>query len=505
MGFRFVLFLFCIILIPSLWSYAAGGESNLPDTEQFFKSVIEADVVFVGQYLQGGQTKARVRKIKNIIGSVSEEIIITEIDNQKHWRMHRFAYQPHTQYIFIVRKAGDSFALHPDSVSVPVMGDKVNFSFSAPYRTNFWQLFNVDLFEAVVKALREKVSGDISETTEELIRGLFKKYIAEKETNSLKAIIPAAAYLSVKLDEGEYVKLVEQPDMLGCLAVKFSARVMGHLFFKKHVLSKVTNLSPDSQIAAAKGAAMTDAKESVREFSELLRSSEMYIPASSECFPTDSPEPNKTAFLRTIIELDTTDTKKIIQRELTTEDVRWLSAILHIVSEYEGADLIELVLAASVNERSSERKLEYAGYFERIKSKDSAATLIALFDRNENLFWKKIILSTLGKYGYEESLPFLVKVMKDSPNEEIRTTAAVAVGSLDKKEGVVPLYEFIKREKSILAKSIAVDAMAQIADKSVQEYLKKIITEEENKKIREQAANAIEDNLFILRYGRKKQ
>ncbi|HSA34077.1 MAG TPA: HEAT repeat domain-containing protein, partial [bacterium] len=213
----------------------------------------------------------------------------------------------------------------------------------------------------------------------------------------------------------------------------------------------------------------------------------------------------KKIFLQAVIELDTPETAKIISRELATEDTAWLSTILSTLADYEGADLVQLALRAAVNERSSERKLEYANYFDRVKSKESAAVFISLFDKNENLFWKKLILSTIGKYGYEESLPFLVKVMQESPNEEVRTTAAMAVGSLDKKDGVLPLYEFIKREKSVLAKSIAVDSMAQIADKSVQTYLKKIITEEENKKIREQAANAMEDNLFILRYGRKKQ
>jgi len=280
---------------------------------------------------------------------------------------------------------------------------------------------------------------------------------------------------------------------------------MGDIFFKKHVLSKLKALPQDAQIAAAKSAALTDAKESVREISDMLKTTELYNPASSECFPEETPASNKKVFLQAVIELDTPDTKKIIARELATEDVQWLSSILGTLSEYEGADLIELTLAASINEHSSERKLEYANYFEKIKSKESAAVLISLFDKNDNLFWKKIILSTLGKYGYEESLAFLVKVMQESQNEEVRSTAAIAVGSLDKKEGVLPLYEFVKREKSILAKSIAVDALAQIADKSVQVYLKKIITEEDQKKIREQAANALEDNLFILRYGRKKQ
>ncbi|HOW52188.1 MAG TPA: HEAT repeat domain-containing protein [bacterium] len=505
MLFRRLFFVACLAMLVLPTGLTAGEDNDAFDTAQFFKSIVESDVIFVGEYLQGGQTKGRVRRIKNIFGSVPDETIITEIDNQKYWRNHRFSYQPRTQYIFIAKKDGDAFALHPDSISVPVMSDKINFSLGTPYYNNFWQLFNLDLFETVVAAAREKVTGGIQPATEEKFQELFKKYIAAKEINSLKALIPSAAQLSLRLDETEYGKLVTQTDMLGCLAVKFSAQVMGDLFFKKNVLSKLKTLPQDAQIAAAKCAATTDAKESVRELSDILKAAELYNPASSECFPEEAPASNKKAFLQTIIELDTPDTKKIIARELSTEDVQWLSSILLTLSEYEGADLIELALAASISEHSSERKIEYASYFDRIKSKESAAVLIALFEKNDNLFWKKIILSTLGKYGYEESLPFLIKVMQESQNEEVRTTAAIATGSLDKKEGIVPLYDFIKREKSILAKSIAVDALAQIADKSVQAYLKKIITEEDNKKIREQAANALEDNLFILRYGRKKQ
>ncbi len=505
MLFRRLFFVVCLTIFILPAGLAAGEGTDAFDTAQFFDSIVGSDVVFVGEYLQGGQTKGRVRKIKNIFGSVPDEMIVTEIDNQKHWVNHRFSYQPRTQYIFIAKKVGSDFALHADSISVPVMTDKVNFSFGTPYYNNFWQLFNLELFEAVVAAVREKATGGIQPATEEKLQELFKKYVAAKEINSLKALIPAVAYLSLHLDETEYGKLVGQADMLGCLAVKFSAQVMGDLFFKKHVLSKLKALPQDAQIAAAKCAAATDAKESVRELSEMLKSMELYNPASSECFPEETPPSNKRVLLQAVIELDTPDTKKIIARELGTEDVQWLSSILATLSEYEGADLIELVMNASVNEHSSERKLEYANYFEKIKSKESAAVLINLFDKNDNLFWKKIILSTLGKYGYEESLAFLVKVMQESQNEEVRTTAAISVGSLDKKEGVVPLYDFIKREKSILAKSIAVDALAQIADKSVQTYLKKIMTEEDQKKIREQAANALEDNLFILRYGRKKQ
>ena len=94
--------------------------------------------------------------------------------------------------------------------------------------------------------------------------------------------------------------------------------------------------------------------------------------------------------------------------------------------------------------------------------------------------------------------------MNEDSKEEIRTTAAMSIGQLGNAGGAKPLYDFIVREKSILAKSIGIQSIAKIGDKSVQEYLKKLVSEETDPKVREEAANAIEDNLFILRYGREK-
>jgi len=117
---------------------------------------------------------------------------------------------------------------------------------------------------------------------------------------------------------------------------------------------------------------------------------------------------------------------------------------------------------------------------------------------------KKIILTTIGKYQYAESLPFLIKTLNEDSKEEIRTTAAMSIGQLSQVGGAKPLYDFITKEKSILAKSIAIDSLAQIPDRSVQDFLKEIIKNEQDPKIRESAVNAMEDNLFILRYGKKK-
>jgi HEAT repeat protein len=166
--------------------------------------------------------------------------------------------------------------------------------------------------------------------------------------------------------------------------------------------------------------------------------------------------------------------------------------------------LVELVLKAATNERISERKLEFNNYFNKVKSKSVAETLISLFKKNENSYWKKTILSVVGTYQFPESLPFLIEVLNENPKEEIRITAAMSIGQLGRAEGAKPLYDFVVREKSILAKSIGIQSLAKIADKSVQEYLTKLASEETEPKVTEEARHAIEENLFILRYGREK-
>ncbi|HSA34895.1 MAG TPA: hypothetical protein P5077_14315, partial [bacterium] len=117
--------LFVLISVPLFLSAAEG---NKFDTAQFFQSILEADAVFIGEYLQGGQTKARIAKKKDLFGSTPADLVVTDIDNQKHWLKYRFAYQPRTPYVFIVNKKGDAYMIHRDSVSIPVMSDRVNFS-----------------------------------------------------------------------------------------------------------------------------------------------------------------------------------------------------------------------------------------------------------------------------------------------------------------------------------------------------------------------------------------
>jgi len=94
--------------------------------------------------------------------------------------------------------------------------------------------------------------------------------------------------------------------------------------------------------------------------------------------------------------------------------------------------------------------------------------------------------------------------MNEDSKEEIRTAAAMSIGELGNAGGAKPLYEFIKREKSVLTKSIGISSLAKINDRSVQDYLKALVKDEADPKVREDALNATQENQFILRYGREK-
>lgn len=477
----------------------------LLSSENFIKSIIDADTIILGRYIQGGKTKAKILVENVFVGDAKNEIIVTDLDEEKiRLKFKRDDYKKADLYIFILKKKGAEYALLPDSVTVPVADNLANFSFNTPYMINFWQPFDIRIFELAVTAIREKEDNMLSDNTRNSFLELVKEYVSKKKAADIKAILSVANFSELSMDFETYDSFVADTGTLGCLAVKYSSKIMGEIYFNKNIIPKVEDFNQDSSTAFAVAAMNIASKQGAATIGKILNNVSLYTPSTSECFPYDKPPTNKEFFIRSVIEIDAPETLKILKLQIESGDAQWLAKVLNIISEYEGADLTELVLTAATSERTSERKYEFANYFDRVKSKATAKTLIDLFGKNEDLYWKKIILVTLGKYNFPEALPFLIKTLNQDPKEEIRTSAAMAIGQLNQVGGVKPLYEFITREKSILAKSIAIDSIAQINDRSVQDFLKKLVKEEKDPKVREAAVNAIEDNLFILRYGRKK-
>ena len=502
-------FLIAGILLLFFQIYAQYGQV-LDDkvqlkSEDFIQTLIDADNIILGTYIQGGKTKAKVRVESAFIGDAKEDIVINNLDNEKiRLRLKRDEYKKGDQYIFILKKEGGEYRLFENSVTIPVSDNMANFSFNTPFMINFWEPFDIRMFEVGVTAIREKADKVLSDSTRETFSGLLKEYIEKKAGKNIKAFISVANLVETSVDFDVYDKFVEDSGTLGCLAVKYSSSIMGEIYFNQRILPKVESFNQDSQSAFAIAAMKLYSKQGAKTIAKLLNTVGRYFPSSSECFPYAKPPSNKEFFIRSLIEIDAPETMKVLQSQIESGDAAWLSAVLAIISEYEGSDLTELVLRAATIERFSERKYEFSNYFDKIKTPATAKILTELFGKNEDLYWKKIILTTLGKYQFQESLPFLVKTLNEDTKEEIRTTAAMAIGQLSHIGGAKPLFEFIKNEKSILAKSIAIDSLAQINDRSVQEFLKEIIKLEQDPKVRESAVNAMEDNLFILRYGKKK-
>ena len=501
-------FLLIVFLSSSLFAQSASvldDKVQLKD-EDFVKSIVEADTIIAGRYIQGGKTKAKVLVEKAYVGDVSGEIEITGIDGEKLRRRYkRDAYKKADVYLFIMKKDTKSYKLLPNSITIPMTKEnKANFSFNTPHLMNFWLPFDERLLEVAVKAIREKADNMKSDSTQDSFSKLLDEFTAKKDNASLRETLAVARLGQLAFDEEAYTVLASGTDTLSCLAVKFSGQIMGEMYFDHNILPKAETFNADNQTAFGYAAMSIYSKQSVPVIGRMLNKINIYSPSSSECFPEPKPATNKEVFVRALIEIDSPDTIKLLATQLDSGDANWLARVLAIIAEYDGADLVELVLKAATNERISERKLEFSNYFNKVKSKEVAKTLVSLFGKSADSYWKKTILSVVGTYQFAESLPFLIQVMNEDSKEEIRTTAAMSVGQLGNAGGAKPLYEFVVREKSILAKSIGIQSLAKIGDKSVQDYLKALVKDEADPKVREEAANAIEDNLFILRYGREK-
>jgi len=501
-----VVFLLVIFLTSSLFGQSVLDDKVQLKDENFVKSVENADTIILGKYIQGGRTKAKVMVDKVYAGEASGDIEISGLDNERiRLRYKRDAYKKGDGYVFILKKGAKDYKLLEDSITIPVSRDnKANFSFNTPYLINFWQLFDERLLEVAIKAIREKADNMQNDSTKEAFEQLVNEFIGKKDAASLRTAVAVARIGGLPIDDEKYDSFIAGSDTLSCLAVKFSGEIKGELYFNQQILNKAEGFNADNQTAFGFAAMNLYSKQSVPVIGKLLNKISLYAPSSSECFPEEKPATNKEVFVRALIEIDSPDTIRLISSQLDSGDADWLAKVLAIIAEYDGADLVELVLKAATNERVSERKLEFNNYFNRVKSKSVAESLIGLFNKSSDSYWKKTILSVVGTYQFAESLPFLIQVMNEDSKEEIRTTAAMSIGQLGNAGGAKPLYDFIVREKSILAKSIGIQSIAKIGDKSVQEYLKKLVSEETDPKVREEAANAIEDNLFILRYGREK-
>ena len=175
------------------------------------------------------------------------------------------------------------------------------------------------------------------------------------------------------------------------------------------------------------------------------------------------------------------------------------SSNTYMTSDSRRSGLVRLVTDKGTAQESDAQEQEIAAKKAKIRTIIESDS----FNKNNDSYWKKNIISIIATYKFTEFLPFLIKVMNEDSKEEIRTTAAMSIGQLGNASCAKPLYDFVVREKSILAKSIGIQSLAKIGHESVQYYLKELVNNETDPTVREEVINAIEDNLFILRYNKK--
>ena len=115
-----------------------------------------------------------------------------------------------------------------------------------------------------------------------------------------------------------------------------------------------------------------------------------------------------------------------------------------------------------------------------------------------------VIIATDGesfKGSYRESMKKLAQRLAG----QVAIKPAETVQEKKYSSEAEALYYSIVNEKSSSLKISGIRSLAQISDKSVQEYLKKLLYSETDRKVREEVMNAIEDNLFILKFGEKEK
>ncbi len=503
--FKFIfLFLITVFLFSSIELMAATKLAK----NNFYKSITENDSILLATYVQGGKTKCKVKIKTDFTGKETGTIIIKGIDNEKlRQEINLEPLKPNRDYIFIVSKKDNSFILDPDSVIIPVMKDKAQFSLNTPYKPSFWHDLDINFMKILFTAIREKASATMLTTdTEIALQSIFEDKVDKKDFSTVRGILNLAALTSVRLNEEKYTSIISGNDLTACVALKHSTKIMGKDFFLTKIAPNLESYKGDSLIAATEAAIDSESTEVETQLEKLLQKIQTYNPSSSECFPEEKPMSNKAKMIQAIVEINSQDTRKILLRELSTNNPDWLEQVLLIMAQYEGEDLVDIVLtASSADSVTSQQRINFNNYFMAIKSKENAKYLEKRFETSSGIFQSKVILLIIGSYGYKDSLDFLIKVLNEDSKEEIRTAAAIALGSLKSAEAVEPLRNFITKETSILAKSIAIDSMAKIPSDKVQVALKEIIKNEQNSKIREDAAKALEDNLFILRYGESKE
>lgn len=499
---------FVSLIVAFLFSSVKVAAATKLDKNNFYKAISENDSILLATYIQGGRTKCKVKIKNDFTGNQSGTVIIKGLDNEKlRQKINLESLKQNRDYLFIVSKKDKSFLLDPNSVIIPVIKDKALFSLNTPYKPSFWHDLDMDFIKIFIAAVKEKSADKIITTdTEIALQSIFEEKVDEKEFSTVRGILNLAALTSIRLNEEKYTAILNGNNLTACVALKYSTKIMGKEFFLTKIAPNLESYTGDSLIAATAAAIDSDSPKVEKQLEKLLQNVKTYNPSSSECFPEEKPLSNKAKMIQAIVEINSPDTRNILLKELSTDNSDWIEQVLLIMAQYEGEDLVDIVLtAASRDTVVSQQRIIFNSYFKKIKSKENVRFLEKKFESSYGIIQNKMILLIVGSYGYKDSLGFLIKILNENSKEEIRTSAAIALGSLKMEEAVEPLYTFITKEKSILAKSIAIDSMAKIPSDKVQTALKKIIKTETNQKIREDASKALENNLFILRYGESKQ
>jgi hypothetical protein len=148
--------------------------------EDFIKALVEADNIVLGRYLQGGKTKARVRVENTFIGDAKDEIIVNNLDNEKYGSDLKEMNTKKGISIFSFSK-NRAVNMNFLNTAFPFLFQITSQIFHSTLHIliNFWQPFDIRLFEVAATAIREKEDKMLSDKTREsfveLSQGICRK------------------------------------------------------------------------------------------------------------------------------------------------------------------------------------------------------------------------------------------------------------------------------------------------------------------------------------------
>jgi hypothetical protein len=154
----FIIFSLFISISSNLFAQFSDNTKFNLKSEDFIKGIKDSDTIFIGKYLRGGRKLAKITVVENLAGSANGDVVLNSMDSLKIASKYKLEpLKASNIYIFFATTKGSKLFLNPNSIILPIVANKVNFSFNTPYLMNFWSLFDINLIKIAITGIKEKM------------------------------------------------------------------------------------------------------------------------------------------------------------------------------------------------------------------------------------------------------------------------------------------------------------------------------------------------------------